>query len=293
MGGRKEQSLKGARAHKTVKWTAVWCHERARKADNMELLKSFLERARDTNAELLCFRKAWHFAAWCSTANKPYALFTDWREVKLCVDAINFQGVKHCPIFTAVLCKDARQQRKVQTWVSNLNEMKSSIHIADEWTIPRLFLQASEMLGEPGEVRYRKDGVQTIGKPAEVRYRKDGVQPPEMQVPPTSQTLLMQSASKASHGYQQKTQLKTDAVHLFDVLQQSRLQKGEVQGQQQLLGQPENHKNATAVDGQLVLAPGTFHDAIAAPMAWVWMSSEHRAKVEHALLAAVPDHYED
>jgi len=83
---------------------------------------------------LRCFKKADHFGKWI-VKHKPelYALLTDWREIKHCVDTIDEQSVDGRPLFTVVFCADAKQQRKAQSWVSRLTCRSDPVHILGDF----------------------------------------------------------------------------------------------------------------------------------------------------------------
>jgi len=147
-----------------------------------------------------------------SKATEPYVLFTDLREVKLIIEAMNRQGFEQRPIFTIVFCIDPKQQQKASRWVSNLNEPKDSIYLVGDFSsidpmVPQLLLQAAQAVGDQNDPA-------TSDKEDETAFPAFQLPQDELQVAPTRRS----------------TQPTTEAVRALPTSLSSKLMKDDTKG---------------------------------------------------------------
>merc|ERR1719284_57455 len=99
--GASGSSLGGA-----ASWQLIWCHERCHKHDCDGKRAIIVNAAEESQASPVCLKKAAKYAAWLEQAQRPpYALLTDWREVKPCLDAAKLHPPRNHPVFTVILCE--------------------------------------------------------------------------------------------------------------------------------------------------------------------------------------------
>jgi len=268
------------------------------------LRKMLRRKAHKHGAELLCLKKARMFEQWLSVATEQYVLFTDWREVKHCVEAIAFQDPKNCPMFTSVFCIDAKQQCRAQNWASTLAERKDPIYINGSLsfagaTVMSLLQQASGVPSNDVPVtpksplnQLMNDGFQTV---QEIQPMKDEVQAPQRpyhtrsrrtDVPVLPLFELTQPKNDIqAHGVSQRTQLTKQDVQV------TQLTDNQVHTLQLCLTKAANNPKAVVLHANPEVTD--LQSKVTAHVAWIWTSLESPAQVEKALLAAMPESYEE
>jgi len=255
-------------------------------------------------------------------------LFTDWREVKHCVEAMDLQGPESRPIFTSVFCIDEKQQCRAERWVSTLAERKDPIYIKEslpfaELTVMSLLLQASKVLGNDVQVPPMSAlnqlmngdmqmscsfGVVHPIANEQVSPRFEEVQPVKdelhaaqgpyhtlssrMDVPILPLFELAQPKSgMQAHTVSQWTQLTKHDVPVPHTFQQTQLNENQVQALPLCVTKPEN--NPVAIVSHANAEVTDFQSKVMAYVAWIWESLVCPAEVEKALLAAMPEIYEE
>mmetsp|Transcript_122170 Transcript_122170/g.243239 ORF Transcript_122170/g.243239 Transcript_122170/m.243239 type:complete len:317 (-) Transcript_122170:395-1345(-) len=275
--------------HGVARWTLVWCHERSMTQECKALRKMLRRKAHKHGAELLCLKKARMFEQWLSVATEQYVLFTDWREVKHCVEAIAFQDPKNCPMFTSVFCIDAKQQCRAQNWASTLAERKDPIYINGSLsfagaTVMSLLQQASGVPSNDVPVtpksplnQLMNDGFQTVQEIQPMKDEVQAIQEPYHSLSPRTDVPILPLF--------ELTQPKKN-MQVHNMSRQRQLTKQDV-----LVAKPANnpmqvvlHANPQVTDLQ---------SKVIAHVAWIWKSLVSPAEVEKALLAAMPECYED
>mmetsp|Transcript_20939 Transcript_20939/g.59345 ORF Transcript_20939/g.59345 Transcript_20939/m.59345 type:complete len:239 (+) Transcript_20939:55-771(+) len=110
-------------------WTLAWCHERCFKTgEEDEHLRSAIERcALDAGADLKCFKKANVLEGWARRAREPYALLTDGREIKPCLQALGQQPCRR-PFLTVVLQPNPKHAARTQEWAAG----RPGLHILSD-----------------------------------------------------------------------------------------------------------------------------------------------------------------
>jgi len=259
-----------------------------------------------------------------STAKEPYVLFTDWREVKPCVEAMALQGLENHPMFTSVFCIDVKQQCRAERWVSTLAERKDPIYINGslpfaESTAMSLLLQASKMVcNEPlsllndlmncdvqtscrfevvhsttneqvpsmfEEVQPTKDEVQATQRPYHIPSRRADI--PMLPLFELTRT----KNGRQAHTVSRWTQLTKQDLPVLHACQQSQLKENQVQSLPLCETKPTNNSVTVFLHANPeVTEPQSKADAY---VAWIWESLGSPAEVEKALLAAMPDRYEE
>lgn len=289
-----------------------------------------------------------------SLATEPYVLFTDLREVKLIIDAMNRQGFEQRPNFTVVFCMDGKQQQKASRWVSNLNEPKEPIYLVGSLSsidpiVPQLLSQAAQAISNQNDLAAISDKEDEKMLPLyplpqdELRVSSmcHSTQPTEeaVQALPTSQSfqlmnddtkgppmfhltrpmprVLQQSEPKGgdlqalprlaliqpkdgaqAHHVFQLVQLGKDGRHLTCASPQIQSKtcemlamihlKGGMQAQLTQVKNEDSQESSSSQQTQLRA------DEVYAPhVAQVVGTFPNAAEVERALLAAVPEYYED
>jgi len=276
----------------------------------------FTRQAQKHGAELVCLKKAHQFQQWLATAEKPYALFTDWREGKQCNEAMTVQGLDGQPMFTSVFCVDVKQQCRAERWASTLPERQSPVYVhrnlsSAESIVKRLLHQASELQGSTPLTQLKNNDVQPScmarneeGLPCSVStkpieggtralQRTETILTAEKKVPVLSLPELtwpkngnqVQGMSQQNHlrrdvgptppSASWPTQFKDDEAHAFQEYQ--------------------NKANTTAMPMVANTSPQiiVLHWRVAAHVAQIWKFFSCPAEVEKALLAAMPDSYEE
>jgi hypothetical protein len=122
-------------------WRLVWCHERCHKQECEPLRSAVSEAAREARASLLCLKKASKFSMWLSQDQRqPFALLTDWREVKPCIQAVSAHPPQNRPAFTVVLCEVQRHYERASAWAQSLPPRADPVHVCKDSRLLRLFL---------------------------------------------------------------------------------------------------------------------------------------------------------
>jgi len=122
-------------------WCLVWCHERCHKPENMELRKSINAAAKEVDAALVCMRKANKFELWLDRAeHAPFALLTDWREAKPCIQTLSLQPPSNRPACTVLLCTMERQFERASSWAQALPPRADPVIVCRELSSPRQLL---------------------------------------------------------------------------------------------------------------------------------------------------------
>lgn len=119
----------------------VWCHERCHKQECEERRKSINETVKEAGASLVCLKKASKFAMWLAQAERsPFALLTDWREVKPCIQAASTHQPQNQPAFTIVLCELPRHYERASMWAQGLPPRPDPVHICRDLSLLNMFL---------------------------------------------------------------------------------------------------------------------------------------------------------
>lgn len=124
-------------------WRLIWCHERCHKQECEPLRRAISEAARDAHASLLCLKKASKFAVWLAQVwdqRQPFALLTDWREVKPCIQAASAHPPQNRPAFTVVLCEVQRHFERASAWAQTLPPRSDPVHVCKDSRLLHLFL---------------------------------------------------------------------------------------------------------------------------------------------------------
>jgi hypothetical protein len=284
--------------------------------------------AQKYGAELVCLKKCHMFQQWLSTSKEPYVLLTDWREVKHCIAAMDVQGPESGPIFTSVFCTDAKQQRRAERWVSTLAERKDPVYIngslhCAESTVKSLLLQASKLLGSDVNVPRVSRLNQLINVDVQMPCSFEVVHPTSNeQVPPRFEKIQpMKEEVQATqrpyhtlssrvdvptlplfelthpkngmraHNMSQWTQLTKQDVPVPHAFHETPLIENQVQALPFCVQKPANnpvsvvsHENPEVTD---------FQSKVTGYVSWIWEALASPAEVEKALLAAMPEIYDE
>jgi hypothetical protein len=285
-------------------------------------------KAQKFGAELVCLKKCHMFQQWLSTTKEPYVLLTDWREVKHCIGTMDHQGPESCPIFTGVFCIDAKQERRAERWVSTLAEREGPIYINGslpfaESTVMSLLLQASNVLSShvnvppvsprnqlmTGDVQMscsfdivhptaneqvlpRLEDGQPMKDELQATQRPHHTLPNGVDFPKLPLFELTRSKNgMQAHTVSQWTQLTKQDVPVPHAFQQTHLKENQVQAHSVCVPKPANnpvsvvlHENPEVTD---------FQSKVTVYFSWIWESLASPADVEKALLAAMPEIYEE
>lgn len=261
------------------KWTVVWCDEGSLSDEKQSMRDGFIDLAHKHGATFLCLKKAHNFERWSAMTSKPYVLYTSWREAKRCVAAMPGQGSEGRPIFTIIFCVDAVQQEKAERWARRLAERQEPIYIhgessSVESTLACLLSQVPKAL-DNDDVQFTeliKDHMQTKLELEKLATMHEPVVP---SCEPVKSELGIQDTPEHVH-------TKRD-----DVLQQKLSHATKVTPLQTCESQPTgrvSHINQAMVP---------LHPSVAVYVAHTWAYYSSSADVELALLAAMPDFYEE
>mmetsp|Transcript_126385 Transcript_126385/g.252557 ORF Transcript_126385/g.252557 Transcript_126385/m.252557 type:complete len:518 (-) Transcript_126385:145-1698(-) len=122
-------------------WRLVWCHERCHKQETEPLRKAINEAAREVGAVLVCMKKANKFGLWLDHAQRPpFALLTDWREVKPCLQTISLQPPSNRPACTMVLCTMGPQFERAAAWAQTLPPRTDPVMVCRDLSSPKELL---------------------------------------------------------------------------------------------------------------------------------------------------------
>jgi len=273
-------------------WLVAWCHEMSFKQAGSMVREVLSRHASDMGGGFKCFKRSDQFAEWSSHVTRPYVLFTNWREAKHCI-----LGMKKRAMLTVILCADSRQEKRAQLWVSNLTKHKDPVHPVAmsslDVALPHLLMQALEVCGDVNLTAHPQ--VQAIPP------TKAGERPPG-----TFRQTLVKERSGRVHPYFPRAQLKADMTelkggpgpnHAFQPTWPERTsgKRGHPCSHdhpQPLVFSSQSAPSKNAVPKVLPcgeLAMLNFPDVVAR----VWHLLKCPEKVKCALLAALPDHYED
>jgi len=314
--------------HGVPRWTLVWCHERSLKQECKTLRKMLEHTAQKYGAKLACMKKSHMFRQWLSTTKEPYVLFTDWREVKQCVEVMDLQGPECCPIFTSVFCIDERQHCRAERWVSTLVARKDPIYINGslplaESTVMSLLLQVSKVLRNDVQVppilplnQLMNGDVQTscsfeVLHPTTYKQVSpwfEEVQPMQDKVQATDRPYRTRSSrtdvpilplfeltrpknGMQAHTVSQRTQLTRHGMSVPHAFQQTRLKENQVQALPLCVTKPANNPVAVVLHANPEVTD--LQSKVTAHVAWIWESLVSSAEVEKALLMAMPESYEE
>jgi hypothetical protein len=281
----------------------------------------FKHQAQQHGAELVCLKKVHQFQQWLATAKKPYVLFTDWREAKQCNEAITVQGLDYRPIFTSIFCVDGKQKRRAERWVKNLpernypmytktnRELPSAVSTVDRLLLgsspPSLLTQLmnddlrSSCIVEGAQparskesplgfdlTKPMKDGMCTLRRNEPTLLAKNNV--PELPLP----EVTWPKNGEQAHCVSQRSHLRRDdGATLPYAPWPSQPKDKEVQ----VLQKYENKPTTAAIPAVAHADPqmAVLHWSVAAHVTQIWESFSCSEEVEKALLAAMPETYED
>jgi hypothetical protein len=267
----------------------------------MQFRRSLAHHAHQHGARLIPLKKAKNFVQWCSEAVNPYVLLTDWRETKPCIEALDRQGVNNRPIFTAVFCADTKQQKRVNQWVSSLPERGDPIHVYPDimsldQTVPTLLMQALQEVKSSNDTMKKNMQESLVSQHTRLMVN-------DVQEPPTSQQTCSTKDDKqasttvpmiqptmndvpASRVYGLKLSPPPAGMqppHLLPLTQAPAAQQGAHEFCRQ---------TKLASKGPEMQMPSIANGGVVA-LARIWNSFSSAAEIEHALIAAMPQHYED
>jgi len=292
-------------------------------------LRDMLRRCAEKHgADLVCRKKSFLFAQWLSKTKQPYVLFTDWREVKGCLQAISHQGSTNRPIFTSVFGIHAKQQCRAERWVTTFAERKDPIYINGslpfaESTVPSLLLQASKVVRNDVQVPSMSSPNRLINGDVpmscnfevvhpttheQVPRRCEEIQPMKDEVQLTQglyhtlsrrtdvPTMPCFELSRPRNGMQAQhvspwAQLTMRDVPVPLAFQQTQLKDDQVQALPLCVTTPT--KNTLAAVLHATSEVTDLQSKVNAQVAWIWESLASPAEVEKALLAAMPESYEE
>jgi hypothetical protein len=128
-------------------WQLIWCHERCHKQDCDEKRAVTTNAAEESQASLMCLKKAAKYAAWLEQAQRPpYALLTDWREVKPCLQAAALHPPRNQPVFTVILCELPKHYERASAWAQALPARHDPVRICRDIGLLKGLLQ--ELAGQ-------------------------------------------------------------------------------------------------------------------------------------------------
>eukprot|EP00443_Scrippsiella_acuminata_P029757 CAMPEP_0115259308 /NCGR_PEP_ID=MMETSP0270-20121206/47755_1 /TAXON_ID=71861 /ORGANISM="Scrippsiella trochoidea, Strain CCMP3099" /LENGTH=399 /DNA_ID=CAMNT_0002675109 /DNA_START=102 /DNA_END=1301 /DNA_ORIENTATION=+ len=115
-------------------WYLIWCHERCHKEENEACRQALQDEIRGHGASLVCLKKAGQFGLWLQrNPDARYALVTDWREAKPCMEAVE----SHVPMLAIVVCDMARQATRAMEWTHSLEiTLARTVTICERSCIP-------------------------------------------------------------------------------------------------------------------------------------------------------------
>jgi len=137
----------GSNPGAAASWQLIWCHERCHKQDCDEKKAVITNAAEESQASLLCLKKAAKYAAWLEQAQRPpYALLTDWREVKPCLQAAALHPPRNQPVFTVILCELPKHYERASAWAQALPTRHDPVRICRDSGLLKGLLQ--ELAGQ-------------------------------------------------------------------------------------------------------------------------------------------------
>lgn len=99
-------------------WYLVWCDEKSHKSDKAMLREQLQDISQEVGAEFVALRKATKLAVWLEGQRKEYAIVTDWREAKPCVEMLDYRLELPRPFSIFVLCELRKQFDQACLWVA-------------------------------------------------------------------------------------------------------------------------------------------------------------------------------
>mmetsp|Transcript_55968 Transcript_55968/g.157716 ORF Transcript_55968/g.157716 Transcript_55968/m.157716 type:complete len:302 (+) Transcript_55968:56-961(+) len=122
-------------------WRLVWCHERCHKQECEPRRKFIGEQAGEAGADMVCLKKAGKFAMWLAQAQRPsFALLTDWREVKPCLQTAAAHRPQNRPAFTIILAELPRHHERASAWAQGLSPRADPVHICQDVSQLNMFI---------------------------------------------------------------------------------------------------------------------------------------------------------
>mmetsp|Transcript_2612 Transcript_2612/g.6097 ORF Transcript_2612/g.6097 Transcript_2612/m.6097 type:complete len:287 (-) Transcript_2612:241-1101(-) len=119
-------------------WDIVWCHERCHKDALTVRRRNLQNAAHHVDGSLECFKKAAKFAVWLAEAEvepersaAPYVLFTDWREVKPCMEHLLSHHPVQKPLATIVHCESRVHFIRATAWMHTLGPEAGLVLVND------------------------------------------------------------------------------------------------------------------------------------------------------------------
>jgi len=119
----------------------VWCHERCHKEESQPKRLSLLQAAVEVGGALVCFKKALKFEVRFLSDEPlpPFLLLTDWREVKLCLQAFERHSPRSWPVCTVVLAEETPQLSRATAWAEALPEGSPRVKVFADLAEARAF----------------------------------------------------------------------------------------------------------------------------------------------------------
>jgi len=131
----------------SLRWHAVWCHERCHKTDAATLRAQLQLVISRYNGELICQKTAGKFKLWLdqerdeggkgTTEESFYILLSDWRQLKPCMDILQEGGEQ--PAAVILLCEQAKGVAKAQLWNDSRPPTPFPLHFLhlqeDQWVV--------------------------------------------------------------------------------------------------------------------------------------------------------------
>uniref|UniRef100_A0A7S0A9M7 Uncharacterized protein n=1 Tax=Pyrodinium bahamense TaxID=73915 RepID=A0A7S0A9M7_9DINO len=147
-------SSQGSQVDDTNQVQLVWCHEGCFRPTR-EALKGELEAAAVGVGVLLkCFKKAAGFSErYLGSSCQTYALLTDWREVKHCLQYALENCPQQLPVLTMILCS-ARQYSRALRWAERMGGIVGPIYVLMEvespkWLVDEVLAALAPCLARP------------------------------------------------------------------------------------------------------------------------------------------------
>jgi len=100
-------------------WRAIWCFERCHKVEEAPLRAAIADSAAELGGSFSCFKKAKKFEEILPRMPEPYALITDGREARPCVQAL-CGGCGAMPTLMVVLSEKPKYASRLTLWARGL-----------------------------------------------------------------------------------------------------------------------------------------------------------------------------
>lgn len=114
----------------TPPWRLIWCQERCHKSDQESWRRALSQAASERGAVLHCLKKGSKFAAWLAHARArygPFALLTDWREAKPCMQAL--KDLNRQAAVTVLLCPHPGPGERASAWARGMRERNERVFV--------------------------------------------------------------------------------------------------------------------------------------------------------------------